>query len=140
VYEKRSYGSSSGAVDLFGSLGRMLIKHSDESNAKIALRQDIVCRNGIMVYKDVQCDGCDLSITCTMGRFVCRDCPDCDLCGECLIAHQTGMKEVPTCSHDSFLEITSQTPSGPEQGIVMDEAPQTSWFQDLMVRYPEKTA
>jgi tetratricopeptide (TPR) repeat protein len=128
------------SADLFGGLGRMLIKYSDESNSKIAFQQEIGYENGMMVYKNIRCDGCDLSITCDMRRFVCKDCSDVDLCGECLVKHETGVREVPTCSHYSFLDIALQTSSGSEQGSVTEETSRTSWLQDLIMKYPEKAA
>jgi Tetratricopeptide repeat len=139
-YIKLAYVWGNHSVGLFGRLGRMLIKHSDETNAKIAFQQGIGCENGKMVYKNIQCDGCSLPITCVMRRFVCRDCPDGDLCWECLVKHETGVREVPSCFHHSFLEIASQTSSGSEQGSVMEETSRTLWLQDLMMKYPEKVA
>jgi hypothetical protein len=135
-YIQLAYVWRNNSANLFGGLGRMLIKNSDESNAKIAFQQEIGYENGMMVYKNIRCDGCGLSITCAMRRLVCRDCPDGDLCGECLKKHETGVREVPTCSHHSFLEIASWTSPGSEQGS-LTETSRTSWLQNLMMKYPE---
>jgi hypothetical protein len=137
-YIQLAYVWGNNSADLFGGLGRILIKSSDESNAKIAFQQEIEYENGMMVYKNIRCDGCGLSITCAMRRLVCRDCLDGDLCGECHKKHETGVTEVPTCSHHSFLEIASRTSPGSEQGSVTEETSRTSWLQNLMMKYPEK--
>lgn len=118
----------------------MLIKHSDELNAEIAFQQALGHENGVMVFKNIQCDGCDLPITCAMKRFVCKDCRDGDLCGECLTKHESGVRVVPTCSHHSFLEIASETSPKSEPDSLEEELSRTSWLQDLMKSYPEQAA
>lgn len=128
------------SAHLFGGLGRMLLKHSDELNAKIAFQQVIGYEDDVMVHKNIQCDGCGFSITCTMTRFVCKDCPDGDLCRECLVKHKTGVTRVSTCSNHSFLEITPEKSSGMEPGCLMEETSRTLWLRDLMIQYPEKAA
>lgn len=56
------------SAHLFGGLGRMLLKRSDEPNAIIAFQQVISHENGIMDFMNIRCDGCGLPITCAMGR------------------------------------------------------------------------
>ena len=116
------------------------MKHSDEVNTSVTFQQRILYENGMMVHKGLQCDGCGLLITCIMRCFVCRDSPDGDLCGECLSEHATGVREMSTCSHHSFLDIASQTSLRSAQDSMTEEAYQTSWLQGLMMKYPEKIA
>lgn len=89
-YIKLAYVWRNQSTILFEGLGRMLIKHSNETNAIVAFQQKIEYENGVMIYKNIRCDGCGLSIACAMGRSVCKDCPDVDLCGICLVKHKTG--------------------------------------------------
>jgi tetratricopeptide (TPR) repeat protein len=72
--------SESLPINIWGLLGRNLIWLSDEPNAQIAFQQGIELQDGMLVYTNVLCDGCDLRLTCDMKRFVCQVCQDVDIC------------------------------------------------------------
>lgn len=110
---------------------------SDIQNAQTSFQHQIDLQEGIMVFTNIQCEGCGLPITCAKKRFVCKNCSDVDLCDVCLNEHQAGVREVSSCPDYSFLEIVSGVFSGPEQGALVYEINRVSWLQGLMIKYPK---
>ena len=125
-------------TNLFGGLGRLLIQNLDDSNAQVAFQHELVLQDGCMIFANISCDKCGFSVTNATRRNVCRRCPDIDLCGKCLVEHQTGVQEVLTCLDHSFLEIVPEEGFGWKQGNMTRGTWTASWLRDLTVRYPKK--
>ena len=128
-----TWGSKSGAI--FGWLGRALLWNSDELNAQIAFQQEVDFQHGVLVYPGIQCDGCNLPLTCSMKRFVCKRCRDVDICGQCFKRREADTKVVPTCSDHSFLEISLGMLAGSNTGHLFGKTPRELWMQSLMRKY-----
>ena len=126
-------------INLFGALGRLLLRNSDDSNAQVAFQHELIPHNGgTRVFANIGCDRCGSSITYKTRRSVCRRCPEIDLCQECLIEHQTGIRAISTCLDHSFLEIASEGLIDMQQSTTALETQTASWLRDLMIRYPTK--
>lgn len=121
---------------IFGQLGRVLLWNSDELNAQIAFQQEIDLQDGVPVYADITCDGCSLPLTCAMKRFVCKHCLDTDLCSQCLKSREVGIKEIPTCSDHSFLQIIPGILSASNKFSFFGKASWDLWLQTLKRKYP----
>jgi tetratricopeptide (TPR) repeat protein len=128
-----TWGSKSLAI--FGALGRALLWNSDELNAQIAFQQQVDFQHGVLVYPRILCDGCNLPLTCSMKRFVCKRCYDVDLCGQCFRRRETDIKVVPTCSDHSFLKISLGMLAGSNTDHLFGKTPRELWMQSLMRKY-----
>lgn len=128
-----SWGSKS--LVIFGALGRALLWNSDELNAQIAFQQQVDFQDGVLVYPRIVCDGCDLPLTCSMKRFVCKRCHDIDICGQCFRRREADIKLVPTCSDHSFLKISLGMLAGSNTGHLFGKTPRELWMQSLMRKY-----
>ena len=65
-------------VNLYGLLGRSLLRNSDDSNAKLAFQQELVLQDGSMIFANIVCDNCGCSVSCATSRYVCKCCLDSD--------------------------------------------------------------
>jgi hypothetical protein len=128
-----TWGSKSLAI--FGRLGRVLLWNSDELNAQIAFQQEVDFRDGVLVYPCIVCDGCDLPLTCSMKRFVCKRCHDVDICGQCFRRRETDIKLVPNCLDHSFLEISLGMLARSNTSHLFGKTPRELWMQSLMRKY-----
>jgi tetratricopeptide (TPR) repeat protein len=128
-----TWGSKSLAI--FGALGRALLWNSDELNAQIAFQQQVDFQHGVLVYPRILCDGCNLPLTCSMKRFVCKRCYDVDICGQCFGRRETDIKVVPTCSDHSFLKISLGMLAGSNTDHLFGKTPRELWMQSLMRKY-----
>jgi tetratricopeptide (TPR) repeat protein len=107
---KLVYVSGGKHVTLFRILGRILLWSSDLVNAQITFQQMIELDNGIWMHANIQCDGCQLPISCSARRFVCNHCLDGDLCGLCFRSHEAGSEVVSSCRNHHFSEVAPDTP------------------------------
>jgi tetratricopeptide (TPR) repeat protein len=128
-----TWGSKSLAI--FGRLGRVLLWNSDELNAQIAFQQEVDFQNGVLVYPCIVCDGCDLPLTCSMKRFVCKRCHDVDICDQCFRRRETDIKLVPSCLDHSFLEISLGMLARSNTSHLFGKTPRELWMQSLMRKY-----
>ena len=128
-----TWGSKSLAI--FGALGRALLWNSDELNAQIAFQQQVDFQHGVLVYPRILCDGCNLPLTCSMKRFVCKRCYDVDICGQCFRRRETDINVVPTCSDHSFLKISLGMLAGSNTDHLFGKTPRELWMQSLMRKY-----
>ena len=82
--------------NVFGWLGRLLLRRMDDPNAQIAFRFQIA-KDGF--FTGLVCDGhsspCRLSIATR--RWVCRSCRDIDLCQGCSSKQKNGTLDLVNC-------------------------------------------
>jgi tetratricopeptide (TPR) repeat protein len=127
--------SESLPINIWGLLGRNLIWLSDEPNAQIAFQQGIELQDGMLVYTNVLCDGCDLRLTCDMKRFVCQVCQDVDICKHCYDKHKNGKMAISSCTGHAFLEISPEIVSGPSGLHVVGQSERAIWLENLCKQY-----
>lgn len=115
---------------LFGFLGRVLLRSSDDAEAQIAFGCELIVQNGLIVFANVRCDRCGCYPIRAPGRAVCRRCEDIDLCPSCLIEHQAGIGELSTCVDHPFFEVDAIE--------LLGEAQKAAWLEQLALRYPRQ--
>ena len=121
------------SVNLFGKLGRLLLQIQDDSNAQIAFLHEIQDQDNTLYFANIQCDGCGLPILCIKKRFVCRQCADSDLCGECWKLLKQDRTRVATCVDHTFLSISLEMSS--THKWCSEGRDRALWLQDLAVKY-----
>jgi len=117
---------------LYGYLGRVLLWTLDEGNAMTAFQQQNALHGETYIYVNTWCDGCDLPISYDMKRYVCKDCLDIDLCGQCFSSHGTGEKVIATCVNHRFSKTTPPDEISESGFTVLDETSRASWLRKLM--------
>jgi hypothetical protein len=122
-------------VDLYGHLGRLLLKRPDELNARIAFWHEVWLVDNVKMFANITCDGCRLPISCAMRRFVCKTCKDGDVCGACFQQHEEGSQIVSTCIGHSFLEVASVFLPYSYANSTIGKAERQFWLQDLWMKY-----
>jgi tetratricopeptide (TPR) repeat protein len=122
-------------INIWGLLGRNLIWLSDEPNAQVAFQQGIELQDGMLVYTNVECDGCDLRLTYDMKRFVCQVCQDVDICKHCYDKHKNGKMAISSCTGHAFLEISPEIVSGPSGLHVVGQSERAIWLENLCKQY-----
>ena len=120
-------------VALFGALGRLLLQVSDDKSAQRAFQYQHAYHGGSTVY--AWCDECDGGITADCGRTVCRHCADVDLCRACFRQHNAETRTRPSCEGHSFYEVILTGSDGVQDALAL-KSEVSSWFQDLVIRYP----
>jgi Zinc finger, ZZ type len=70
-------------IIIFGIIGRMFIWAGQDTDAAIAFEQQIFHSSGINYHGNTICDGCANQLTLETKRFLCKACPDTDLCERC---------------------------------------------------------
>jgi hypothetical protein len=123
------------ANDIFGMLGRMLLQISDDSNAQVAFRGELMWRDGVVVYAVVVCDQCGCAATQKTGRAICWQCSDRDLCDQCHSADQTGNDDMATCKDHGFVVVALEDDIRSNENVVMQKIEIEAWLQNLSVLY-----
>jgi hypothetical protein len=121
-------------------LGHCLMFLQNNSAAYYSFQQEVT-RNkedGGAVH-NVSCNKCSKSGF--MGvRYVCRTCPDTDLCGSCmdLYTREGGSK---TCHNHQFLDV-SLLPPHSDGNVTTDAIPSIvqEWLKKLLITYGETTS
>ncbi|KAF2795650.1 hypothetical protein K505DRAFT_359991 [Melanomma pulvis-pyrius CBS 109.77] len=76
--------------------------------------------------RGVTCDGCKIVFTEEVKRWICRDCRDVDICGECYKGKEADVKPFSTtCRHHAFFGVPENRE--PESALEV-------WLQDLHER------
>jgi hypothetical protein len=121
----------------FEELGHCMIYLNDLDGAVMSFQQQItnVDDDGKLEH-DVRCFGCPWEYSPTRIWFVCTECPDINLCEDCVDASVRSEKRA-ICKTHTFLEI-AQAPPTPGEDIPQD---MQVWLEALVARYDvEKTA
>jgi ankyrin repeat protein len=97
----------SSGIDGFHDLGHCLLFLQDLDNASKAFEQQIITspKQGVITH-DVSCNFC-FSPNIRGMRYICRTCPDIDLCSSCMETYENA-SSTRRCRHHSFLQIPSE--------------------------------
>ena len=100
-------------------LGRISLDKGDQLTAQTAYLKSLHFHRGVLTWPEsCWCDICQRDrdgyqhITLAMGRFVCLQCYDVDLCRRCHEKYQAGEETVAGCVGHKFFELPTQIPSG----------------------------
>jgi ankyrin repeat protein len=118
----------------FYELGRCLLILQQVDEACISFQQQIVKLNEeVDPVHHVGCNICKKSYF-SGPRFVCKVCPDVDLCSTCMPKDHN--VEMGACHDHEFLEISwsSSDGHGPEAGDAISDDVQ-EWLREVLVRY-----
>jgi ankyrin repeat protein len=84
-------------------LGRLLLRAGHDVDAVVPFERDILTvRQGRIAVHKGHCDICSNTVRGT--RFVCRTCPDIDLCEKCYNEYERGAS-IRTCREHHFLRV-----------------------------------
>ncbi|KAL3461971.1 ankyrin repeat-containing domain protein [Aspergillus heterothallicus] len=95
-----------------------------------------------VVYAEVgsYCDLCKEPIPKTDMRFICKECPDVDLCAGCMTKYEQGNMRIQICQRHEFWGIVVLDQRLPQQhapeGEELEQA-RSEWLQNLIERYSE---
>jgi tetratricopeptide (TPR) repeat protein len=97
-------------------LGRLSLEKGDQLTAQTAYLKSLHFHRGVLTWPESSfCDMCQPKyyqhITLAMGRFVCMECDDVDLCRRCYEKYQTGEGTVADCIGHKFFELPTQITS-----------------------------
>jgi ankyrin repeat protein len=97
----------SSGIDVFYELGYCLLFLQDLDNASKAFEQQIITspKQGVVTH-NVSCDFC-FSPNIRGMRYICRTCPDIDLCSSCMETYENA-SSTRRCRHHDFLQIPSE--------------------------------
>ena len=99
-FKQYDQGPSEWAISV---LGRLLLFNGDESNACFALWQGMQMVDG-SINHSIWCNLCGPGKEILGTRYICRQCPDVDLCHSCMEVY--GMHAtVPGCCNHAFLSF-----------------------------------
>ncbi|KAL9613019.1 MAG: hypothetical protein Q9167_002409 [Letrouitia subvulpina] len=88
----------------FGTLGRCLLFLGMDEEAKFAFEQAVTeDSNSEQLAHGVICDICDQN-PIKGARFVCRTCPDTDLCSRCMFKYPN-LNSLAVCKNHGFIEV-----------------------------------
>jgi len=99
------------SLDTSGLLGRCLLRAANTADALLALQLSAIASSaaasgnnagGVIYY--ITCDLCNME-RITGVRYVCRVCPDYDLCGSCVRKHEAKTEKLQDCVDQEYLEV-----------------------------------
>jgi ankyrin repeat protein len=88
---------------VFHYLGHCLLFSDDEGDARIAFAQRAKLENGTLKH-EAWCNLCGPEADIIGQRYVCRSCPDVDLCYSCKGKYDSGFN-IPGCEQHSFVSV-----------------------------------
>ena len=129
----------------FSLLGKELIHVDDDENAIYSYqrRLDWVWYEGTRALShSTTCDSCGTDPIIKSSRYVCRICPDFDLCHACYERYTRGIYSERTCKVHSFLPVPIPTFSSKEEpdfAVEVDREAIHKWLNLLEAKYTADT-
>ena len=123
---------------VFGHLGRLLLRRTDDPNAQMAFCYQIAKDGSFMGNTQLWCNGCRCLLSIVTRRWICRSCRDVDLCRSCFSKEQNGTLGLVNCLDHQFYGVVVDRIALPVTGSV-DEDKRLSWLQALRDKYPNSS-
>lgn len=127
---------------LLNCLGRLLLQKTDEAEALVAFRCQLVLKDDTIVFDDLECAlrRCERPLDVESGRAICRQCDatviSVDICFDCLQDHLSGADPVDDCVGHQYFEIVKPAAISGEQITPMTKPEKDYWLQQLAKKYP----
>ncbi len=123
-----------------GNLGHCLVLLQDFDEAYTACRQGLKVRlegGHVVVHHHATCDLCPNRREIKGSRFVCKTCPDMDLCESCMADYERrDMTQM--CHGHSFLKIDKENvEDGPSDQVNELGESRIKWLKRLAQKYKE---
>ena len=125
----------------FSLLGKELIYLNDDENAIYSYQRHIdwTWFEGMQVLSHIAiCDSCGTVSDIQSSRYVCRTCPDIDLCETCYGRYTRGIYSERTCKTHAFLRVPIPTFSAKEVSnlaVEVDHEAIHDWLDLLEAKY-----
>ena len=113
---------------IYNFLGTMLASCFDDLNAQQAFcRSFVQDSEGHFACPCAECDVCGLQVSTSKGWYVCRTCPDVDLCRRCMDLYNSKAELLDKCQAHAFFEATTKAPVMPRSN--------DPWLDDMRKLY-----